>query len=289
MGRAFVAERPFQHLYVDLLGPYPRSKAGNTTIVIVLDQLTKFVWLKALPRATTNAIINFVEPEVFQMVGASESMLSDNGVQFVSKEWKTLLERYGVRHILTASHSPQANASERVNRSILASIRAYVEGDQTCWDVHLAAIASALRNATHSTTGHSPFYAVYGQHMIQHAGAYQLLRNLQSLPTSDVEVVTDADHREALHRTIRENLEKARKRNERTYNTRTRDVQFSPGQEVYLRNFAQSDASRNFNAKLGKQWCPARIVRRQGANIYVVEKRDGTKIKVTYHAKDIRC
>lgn len=44
MGKAFTAERPFQHFYMDFLGPYPRSKNGNTTILIVLDQHSKFIF-----------------------------------------------------------------------------------------------------------------------------------------------------------------------------------------------------------------------------------------------------
>lgn len=288
MGKPFVVERPFQHLYVDLLGPYPRSKAGNTTILIVLDQLTKFVWLKALRRATASSIVQYIEDDVFHLFGVPESILTDNGIQFVSKEWKAMLSRYDSRHVLTASHSPQANASERVNRSILASIRAYIESDQTYWDVHLSVIASALRNARHSTTGQSPYFAVYGQHMIQHAGAYKLLRALQALGTGDVEIVSGAEHRDALHEAMRERLQKANDRNAKTYNTRAKNVTFRPGQEVFIRNFAQSDAAQNFNAKLGRQWVPARIAGNKGTNVYVVEKPDGTKIKVTYHAKDIR-
>lgn len=61
MGLAYNSERPFQRLYVDLLGPYPRSKAKNTTILIILDHLTKFVWLKPLRVATANAITRFIE------------------------------------------------------------------------------------------------------------------------------------------------------------------------------------------------------------------------------------
>jgi len=46
--------------------------------------------------------------------------LSDNGVQFKSHVFNGLLQKYGVQHASTA----QANASERVNRSILAGIYA---------------------------------------------------------------------------------------------------------------------------------------------------------------------
>lgn len=288
MGRQFAVERPFQRFYIDLLGPYPRSKSGNTTILIVLDQLTKFVWLKALRKATAGAIVRYVEAEVFHVFGVPESMLSDNGVQFVSKEFRSLLSQYGVIHITTATHAPQANASERVNRSILAAIRSYVEKDQTTWDVHLSAISGALRNAVHSSTGYSPYFMVFGQHMTQHAAAYKILRSLQALPTGDIEVVPPDDFRHSINCQVRERLQQAHDRNQRTYNKRSREVVFSPGQEVFIRQFRQSDFAQNFNAKLGRMWKPARIVSRKGSAMYVVEDRQGGAIKVAYHAKDIR-
>lgn len=60
------------------------------------------------------------------------------------------------------------------------------------------------------------------------------------------------------------------------------------GQEVFRRNFKPSDFAQGFNAKIGKQWVPARIVRRVGGSLYELEDRQGKKLSVTYHAKDIR-
>lgn len=288
MGKAFNTERAFQHLYVDLLGPYPRSKSRNTTILIVLDQHSKFVWLKPLRKASAAVIVHFLETEVFHFAGAPESLLTDNGVQFTSKEFKLLLKRYGVHHVLTVSHSPQANASERVNRSILAGIRAYVTSDQTMWDANLSAVASALRNGVHTATGQTPYYMVFGQQMIQHAGSYALLRQLQALPTCDVNIVPPVEHRQILNEQVRRRLCAARDNNERRYNMRSRTVNFRPGQEVFLRSFRQSNFAQNFNAKLARQWIPARIVRKKGSCLYEVEDRAGKKIKVAYHTKDIR-
>lgn len=288
MGKAFEAERPFQRLYIDLIGPYPRSKAGNTTIFIVLDQLSKFVFLKPLRKATTAAIIKYLESDIFHLFGAPESIISDNGVQFTSREFKALMGRYGVKQVLTATHSPQANASERVNRSVIAAIRSYIQSDQTSWDVHLSSIASALRNSVHASTKESPYFIVFGQHMVQHAGTYGLLRQLGALPVNDVETVPPPEFKEAVNIQVRERLREAHERNSKQYNTRTREVSYHPGQEVFLRSFKQSSATDNFNAKLSRQWFPARIVQKKGACVYKVEDRQGKPIKVAYHAKDIK-
>lgn len=56
MGDQIITERPWQHLYIDLLGPYPRSKAGNCHILIVVDQFSKFVLLKPLRKAVLTVI-----------------------------------------------------------------------------------------------------------------------------------------------------------------------------------------------------------------------------------------
>lgn len=74
----------------------------------------------------------------------------------------------------------------------------------------------------------------------------------------------------------------------KNYNGRSREVSFKPGQEVFIRSFRQSDFSKNFNAKLGKQWTPARILSRKGTSLYKIEDRQGKPLKVLYHAKDIR-
>lgn len=105
--------------------------------------------------------------------------------------------------------------------------------------------------------------------MVQHAGAYPILRNLQALPTGETEVLPTADVHGEINRKVRERIQLAQERNSRTYNTRARDVVFQPGQEVFRRNFQQSDAIQNLNAMLAKQWMPARKVRRKGANLYL--------------------
>lgn len=113
MGNQIIVERPWQHICIDLLGPYPRSKTGNVSLFIVLDKYSKFVLLKPLRKANSDRINQYIKTEVFHTFGVPETILSDNGVQFRSKSFKTLLARYGVSHMRTATHSPQANRSER--------------------------------------------------------------------------------------------------------------------------------------------------------------------------------
>ncbi|XP_036317827.1 uncharacterized protein LOC118732824, partial [Rhagoletis pomonella] len=67
MTAQYTVQRPFQKLYIDLLGPYPRSKQGNIGILIVLDHLTKFVLLKTIKKFTSEPICNFLTEYVFSI------------------------------------------------------------------------------------------------------------------------------------------------------------------------------------------------------------------------------
>lgn len=288
MGQQIKVEHPWQFIYTDLLGPYPRSKAGNSSLLIVMDKFSKYVLLKPLRKATAGEITRYIENEVFHVYGVPESILSDNGVQYRSNIFKNLLSTYGVKHIQTATHSPQVNASERVNRSILAAIRAYVGSDQSNWDANISSIASSLRNRKHDSTGYSPYYLLFGQHFVNHGSIHGLLRQLNELPVSSTQILPPADFREAVREDVRCNLEAAHKRHEDTYNTRCKPTNFRSGQEVFVRAFNQSNFAQGHNAKLAKQWIPARIISKVGSALYTLEDRQGKTLTMTYHAKDIR-
>lgn len=286
MGQRFSTERPFQQLYVDLLGPYPRSKAGNTFIFIVLDQYSKFVLLKPLRNATTAEIVQYLEREIFHLFGVPETILSDNGKQFVAKLFNDLCKTYGIRQLFTAVYSPQANASERVNRSILAAIRAYIGTDHARWDEKLTQIASALRNSVHVSIGNSAYRLVFGRNMVTHASEYGLLRKLQAFE-SDIEIVDSNDMAQLVGESVRKNLDKAHEKAVRIYNTRSKEVEFTPGQEVFRRNSAQSNFEKGFNAKFARKFIKCRIRKRLGHARYELEDLQGKLIGV-FHAKDIK-
>jgi len=181
MGEHCPTYRPFQRLYIDLLGPYPRSKQGHVGLLIVLDHFSKYPWLQPLKKFTSAAIIEFLLKQVFHSVGVPETIVSDNGTQFKASEFNAFITELGINHVYTALYSPQSNAAERVNRSLLAAIRSYLKNDQTEWDMHITSITCSLRSSLHQSLGCSPYLALFGLHMITHGSDYKLLKDLSLL------------------------------------------------------------------------------------------------------------
>ncbi|XP_065356140.1 uncharacterized protein LOC135950531 [Calliphora vicina] len=161
-----------------------------------------------------------------------------------------MVKNFGVKHIRTAIHSPQANASERVNQSILAAVSSYLQGDHTEWDKQLSEIEFSLRSSVQTSIGITTYFALFGMNMIGHGSVYSLARKLKSLNDAEMNVIPKPARIELIRQKIRENLHEAYARNEKTYSTRYRQVKFVPGQEVYRRHFQQCDFKNNFNAKL---------------------------------------
>lgn len=285
MGVMTVSERPFQRLYLDLIGPFPKTKKGNIGILIMLDHFSKFTVLKPLKKFLSKYVIEFLETEIFSIYGVPEVVVTDNGVQFKSKDFEAFLSKYGVKHICTALHSPQSNASERVNRCINEALRSFVRNDQREWDIYLSHINSSLISSVHSTTGKSPYQLVFGQNMVTHSNEYEILNNLNLLSEADTKLSRD-DEITILRNSIKNKVLAAYQRNLNSYNSKSKIKHFQIGQIVTRRNFAQSNMLKNFCVKLAPTGIKSIIIKKLG-NCYFELEDFETKKKGVYHCKDI--
>ncbi|XP_033254478.1 uncharacterized protein LOC117193920 [Drosophila miranda] len=182
--------------------------------------------------------------------------------------------------------SPQANASERVNRSVIAGIRAYIRPDQKNWDECLNRIACALRSARHASVGTTPYYLAFGQHMITSGSTYSLLRKLNMLEDRSL-VFDKQDSFEIVRQSAGKQMQRSHNLNEKRYNLRSSEVAFAVGQEVFRRNFKQSCFQSGYSAKFGPAFVKARVRRKIGNSYYELEDLQG-RLLGNYHAKDIR-
>lgn len=287
IGEEVVTERPFQKLYIDFLGKYPRSKRGNCYIFIVVDHFTKFTFLKAMKEATASNVVKFLVHEIFHKFGVPEIIHSDNGAQFVSKIFTDMIQAYRITHMKTAYYSPQSNAAERVNQSVLNAIRAYLKEDHRDWDLYLSEIECSLRTSIHSTIGVTPFFALFGFQMFSNGCDYKLARKLGSLTDHEILGLPASEKLEIIRQKIRENMHGAYERTSERYNKRARHAKFVPGQEVFRRNNILSDFEKNRNSKFCRKFIKCRILKPIGNNMYELENMQGKSIGI-FHAKDIK-
>lgn len=288
MGSQFLTNRPFERLYCDFLGPYPLTKSKNTCIFICLDHLTKYIFLKAFKNANSANVILFYQTELFPAFGVPKFIHSDNAKQFTSKEMIEFFSLYGIKHIKTGFYAPQSNASERANREIITKIRVFLENkdNHSDWDKYIPQILSILRSDYHSAIKCSPYYAAFGQNMIQHGSSYNILEKLGCL-NEDVEISNSSDKLNRIREKIRDNLLIAHDRASKSYNMRSRPSNFQKGQVVFRKNHILSNQAKGINAKFMPKFVKCRIREKIGNCLYDIEDING-KYVGRYHASDIK-
>lgn len=278
MGDSKKPERPWGTIAIDYMGPYTRSKSGNSYLLVVLDVLTKFCVLKPMKRAESKSLIKFVEEEIFLLFGVPSIVISDNGKQFVSKDFKFLLNKYGTTHWLNASYHPQHNPSERVNRVILSAIRSYISPDQRDWDESIPTIACALRTAVHETTKCSPYFANFGREMILSGSIDPTVEKNGNIHAKKIKEIQDK---------VRSNLEKAYEKYSHRYNLRTRPREFAVGEIVLVKNFKLSKAIEGYTAKLDALYRKCTVKTKLGKCVYELNDLNGKNLG-KYHANDMK-
>ncbi|XP_043064101.1 uncharacterized protein LOC122320091 [Drosophila ficusphila] len=259
---------------------------GSIGIFIVLDHYSKFVFLKAVKKLTADVVIKYLQQDLFHTFGVPEILVSDNGSQFMAEAFQKLLREHSISHTLTAAYSPQANASERVNRSVIAAIRSYVRADQKDWDEHLSSICCALQTAVHSATGTSPYYMTFGQNFVSSGALYKLLRTLGLLEDRSA-VFSREDSLELIRKSACDVLKRQKEKNERQYNLRSREVAYQEGQEVFFKNFRQRNLASGYSSKLGPAYLKARVRKKLGNSCYELKDLQG-RILGRFHAKDMK-
>lgn len=287
MGKQKLATQPWQIVAVDFVGPYPRAKrTGNTCLLVITDIFTKFVIIQPLKEAKAKQLTFFMENMVFLLFGVPEIVLSDNGAQFISKEFRSLLEKYGVNQWLTPVYFPQVNNAERTNRVITSAIRALIQKEQDQWDANIYRIANAINNATHASSGFSPYFVNFGRNQISSGEEYQNLREIEKDESpSEIE---HSNKMKKIYEEVRKNLKIAYEKYSKYYNLRSGKIyEFTEGERVLRKNHLLSDKSKAFNAKLAPKFEEAIVKRKVGDQCYILQDVNGKNIGM-YHVSQLK-
>ena len=153
--------RPWKMIAVDVLA-VPRSVNNNIYLLVIQDYFTKWVEAIPLPDQTANRITTEII-RLFAVYGIPDILHSDQGTNFESTIFQQTLEAFGINKRRTTAYHPQCDGMvERVNRSLLQLLRAYVEKDYE-WERYLPLVLYAYRTAVHTSTGVSPFVLMFGR------------------------------------------------------------------------------------------------------------------------------
>jgi ribosomal protein L21E len=132
----------------------------------------------------------------------------------------------------TAYHPQTDGQTENTNKTVENMLRAYVNHHLDDWDEHLVSAEMAINNAVQDSTGYSPYYLTFGQHLnFPLNAAAQRSEEKESVSESAAEFVRRTG---LLVEEARKNLLAEQERQRRQANKHRREVKYKEGDMVML-------------------------------------------------------
>lgn len=293
MGKFREAPQPWQLISADILGPFPRSRHGNTCLLIVSDWFTKYPCIFTLRSAPAKKVIEVLEKEVFLQYGIPQAVIMDNGPQFGrSNKMKSLLKKYGIAKTWNnCFYHPQSNFTERHNKNVGNALRSYIDENHRTWDEFIPEITVALRTAVHAVTGYSPFFLNFGREFVLDGTDYDLSEVAGSEASSPLDPYSKRTqflkHFHDISDQINVKMLSAYKRNKKYYDAHRSKLNLEVGDTVYRRNYVKSNKARAFNAKLAPKFIPAVITKKLSEIAFELNDLNGTPIG-KWHIQDLK-
>jgi transposase InsO family protein len=132
--------------------------------LIVVDAYTK--WMEVVRMKSTTASSTCIKlRELFARLGVPRVVVSDNGPQWVSKEFHQFCQTNGCQHIKSTPYHPKTNGlAERAVRTFKERMSA---AKSSCTDINtrLSKFLLSYRNTPHNSLGRPPAELLYGRRL----------------------------------------------------------------------------------------------------------------------------
>ena len=166
MSRPLVPTAPNRTYQVDLTW---LKKIDNDTVTTVekdsqcvftcVDCFSKFAFARMLPNKTAVQVAKALCSVIAENGSAPSVIRTDNGSEFIAKEFQNACKEFGIKHVAGDSYSPkQQSMIERFNRTLKMAVYKY----QSQWNIpklsneDLQKIMSNYNSCKHGTTKQAP-------------------------------------------------------------------------------------------------------------------------------------
>ena len=223
-------QRPWERTHVDLIGPLPTSSEQHVYVLTIIDAFTRFLIAVPLRNKTSKLVAKALFERVISVFGPMETLVSDQGSEFVSNIWKELMQTWKIKHMTTASYSPQSNGmNEKVNQSVIQILTTLVTDNVRTWSQMLYYATYAYNTAFHAALNDSPFFLLH-LHDPPHP-THSINRINQQIDIENYKEVSIAMQQAAYNR-IQKFLNKNRNIQEANY--KPKKVELKEGMRVFI-------------------------------------------------------
>ena len=113
---------------------------------------------------THKEVIEFITDNIIHRFGITQTLTTDQGSSFISKEVRAFVESYKIKLLNSSPYYAQANGqAESTSKVLIKLIKKKIEDNPRRWHKVLSEALWAHRISRHGATKVTPFELVYGQ------------------------------------------------------------------------------------------------------------------------------
>jgi hypothetical protein len=136
-------------------------------VLVATDYFTKWTEVVALKNMTHREVIEFITEQIIHRFGIPQTLTTDQGASFMSKEVREFAELYRITLHNSSSYYAQTNGqAESSNRTLISLIKKKISNHPKYWHRILSEALWAHRISKHHATKVSSFELVYGQEVV---------------------------------------------------------------------------------------------------------------------------
>ena len=153
---------PFERVSIDIVGPLPKSKGGFQYLFTYIDNARRRPEAEPLRSITTKSVMKALQTICLRN-GFPRIVMSDNGTQFCSNEFKKFCQQHNIKSIKSSPYRPQFNGLvERMHATLTSMIQKLSKTRQGFWHEITRLALYFMRMTPSSATGFSPYMVVHG-------------------------------------------------------------------------------------------------------------------------------
>jgi hypothetical protein len=286
---------PFRGWGMDMIGKiHPPSSKGHEWVLAITDYFTK--WVEAVPMKSVASkdVISFVKEHVIHRFGIPQTITTDGGSVFVSKEFRKFCEDMGIKLIRSSPYYAQANGqAEASNKSLIKLIKRKIDEYPRRWHEVLSEALWAYRMSCHGAIKTSPYHLVYGQEVVLPweitAGSRRTTfqndlttEEYAALMSDSIEDVTE------LRLWSLEKIKENKAKVARAYNKKVKPKEFLVGDLVWEAVLPLGTKGKAYG-KWSPNWHgPYKVDQVLKGNAYMLEQLDGVKFPVAVNGQHLK-
>ena len=157
-------EGVFETMQIDFWKAPIRSSSGNQYVLVVTDRLSKFVFARAFPSATSASAAEMLFEDVILKHGAILYLQSDQGSHFRNELLAAITKMTGCQQVFSIPYHPMSNGQvERFNSTFCDQLKKYCHQNPSHWDLYLASVVWAYNSTIHATTKYIPYELAFNR------------------------------------------------------------------------------------------------------------------------------